>query len=343
MDRNFDGVPDGGDEALAGVQIEPLSGFESDGRGTISYGPDPNADSTVTAANGTFFLTHRADPLFAGIAVGILAPPEETAAVRGRLTRIFAVEMGTARNPVAIPSRPLACADAADCDQLALPDLQPITTWDQVEPGVRSQLQAVSAEPPNTGLLPPETWHIEDADDGRRLLRFSSVTANVGAGPLHIIADRDAHVAGRISTWQRIWTTSWNYLDQQSGYFIFHDGHDHIHFDAFERYRLLNAAGQVVAESAKVSFCLRDSVRIWDEPAPTIGPLGSAGQCGASEQSINAGSADHYDQFLPDQWIDVTGVAPGDYIVEITVDPEGAIRELDESNNEARFPVVIPE
>ena len=42
---------------------------------------------------------------------------------------------------------------------------------------------------------------------------------------------------------------------------------------------------------------------------------------------------DTYDWYLPDQYIEVTGVPNGYYILETTVDPDNSLRESDETNN----------
>jgi hypothetical protein len=53
------------------------------------------------------------------------------------------------------------------------------------------------------------------------------------------------------------------------------------------------------------------------------------------------GWADIYDSGLPGQWIDVTGVAPGNYTLEVTVNPDHILDEDDYTNNTVTVPVVI--
>jgi len=50
-------------------------------------------------------------------------------------------------------------------------------------------------------------------------------------------------------------------------------------------------------------------------------------------QGITRGWGDIYDYYLPDQFIDVAGVADGDYILETSGDPEGRMVENSESNH----------
>ena len=51
--------------------------------------------------------------------------------------------------------------------------------------------------------------------------------------------------------------------------------------------------------------------------------------------------ADVYTSSLDSQWIDVTGVAPGSYFIEVTLDANNAVLESDETNNTIRVPVMI--
>ena len=221
---------------------------------------------------------------------------------------------------------PTTCAD--DCDVL-LPDLVPIVDGALVSP---------------TDPLPPQSIFFDTiTEPGRTLMRFASLTANVGDGPLHVLGlgfDDD----GALNTTQRLWTQDMRYQDRLAGAFVFHEGHDHIHLEDFEEYRLLDTSGGVVTSSGKVSFCLLDSVAL-DDPEELVIDFGIhlGVDCGTNEQAINPGFADYYGATLPDQWIDVTDVAPGDYSIEIIADPSDFLVEADETNNAVSFPVTIPQ
>ena len=49
-----------------------------------------------------------------------------------------------------------------------------------------------------------------------------------------------------------------------------------------------------------------------------------------------------YSSNLSGQWVDITGVPAGSYVLEIIMDPMNLIDELDESNNTGRLNVTIP-
>jgi len=58
-------------------------------------------------------------------------------------------------------------------------------------------------------------------------------------------------------------------------------------------------------------------------------------------QGLTSGWADVYSAGLDCQWIDITGVPSGDYIVRITVNPGGTLNEADKSNNSVIVPYTI--
>lgn len=297
--------------------------------------PDPNATAVETNSDGGFSLSDEPAPGDLQLQVTIAVPSEVGEAV-GRLDFVGTYDATAGDFFI---TEPVACSDLVDCGTPLLPDLTPLIGWDDLAPEVVARLEPSSQGPPDAGLLPAETWFVSE-EQGRVLLRFATVAANVGDGPLDVIAAPDG--GENAPTWQRIWTDTWHFEDVAAGEFVSHEGHDHIHFDAFERYRLLDASGAVVASSEKVSFCLRDSVLIETDFPQVTGPmLVDDGNCEGQQQVINAGFGDHYHALLEDQWIDVTGVPAGDYIVEVTVDPLDLIREADEDNNVGTFAVTI--
>ena len=143
-----------------------------------------------------------------------------------------------------------------------------------------------------------------------RLLRFSTESRNVGGGDV---------VMGK---------------PEGNPNFEFQECHGHYHFKGFAAYTLKDKAGAVVARGRKVSFCLEDVTR-WDSSAP------EDFKYDCDKQGIQAGWSDIYDGGLPGQWIDITGIAAGDYDLEITINPEHVIDEADYSNNTTIVPVTI--
>jgi hypothetical protein len=61
--------------------------------------------------------------------------------------------------------------------------------------------------------------------------------------------------------------------------------------------------------------------------------------CGS--QGISIGWADEYHWGLDGQWVVVTGVPPGDYMLEAEVNAERLYRELAYNNNGVAIPVKL--
>ncbi|XP_018945107.2 lysyl oxidase-like 5a [Cyprinus carpio] len=109
-----------------------------------------------------------------------------------------------------------------------------------------------------------------------------------------------------------------------------HSCHQHYHsVDAFSNYDLLDATtGRKVAEGHKASFCLEDTSC---DPG-----LRRRYACTAHTQGLGPGCYDTYNANIDCQWIDITDVSPGDYILKVTVNPGFQVQESDFSNNVAR-------
>lgn len=323
---------------VANAQVIPLAGNRGPDGGVDILAVDPNNGSVATNDAGQFEIDYGTVPAVAGVQITIDVPSEVSDAVGQIEWRAVLDDPGAQGVELEIPEL-VSCSAGADCGTPLLPDLSPVIGWDDVEPSVAEFLRPGTVGPPSAGLFPAETWFVEQ-DGDRRLLRFATVAANLGEGPLDIIALPGEGETSQ--TWQRVWTSNWNFHDSLSGEFIFHEEHDHVHFDAFERYTLRDTSGAVVAESEKVSFCLRDSVRLIEDRPPAEGlMLVDDGSCEGQQQVINPGFGDHYHALLEDQWIDITGVPAGSYEVEIVVDPLDLIIESNEDNNVGSFRVVI--
>ena len=93
------------------------------------------------------------------------------------------------------------------------------------------------------------------------------------------------------------------------------------------------------ADQVKTSFCLVDSAT-YDSSLPNYTNR-QFNSCDDDEQGVSVGWEDIYFWNLPDQWIDVTGISPGEYWLESEVDPENHFWEEDDTNNVARVKLVI--
>ncbi|XP_028670526.2 protein-lysine 6-oxidase-like [Erpetoichthys calabaricus] len=113
-----------------------------------------------------------------------------------------------------------------------------------------------------------------------------------------------------------------------------HSCHQHYHsMDAFSSYDLLEVStGRKVAEGHKASFCLEDT---------TCDPgFRRRYACTAHTQGLGPGCYDTYNANIDCQWIDITDVRPGNYILKVTVNPSFVVQELDFSNNIVRCDIT---
>lgn len=146
----------------------------------------------------------------------------------------------------------------------------------------------------------------------RKLLLFDTGVANVGKADL-IIGDPD----------------------RLPNLFTFSPCHNHYHMKGVARYRLFTVRWRLVGKALKQGFCLRDDQRyLW-----TAGP-GRGYTC--DYQGISRGWQDVYGKSLDCQWMDVTGVPPGKYYLEVVVNPNRALKESNHRNNRVIIPIVIP-
>ncbi|CAL9701988.1 unnamed protein product [Knipowitschia caucasica] len=109
-----------------------------------------------------------------------------------------------------------------------------------------------------------------------------------------------------------------------------HSCHQHYHsMDEFSHYDLLEASsGRKVAEGHKASFCLEDTTC-------DFGHL-KRYACTAHTQGLSPGCYDTYNADIDCQWIDITDVQPGNYILKLQVNPKFLVRESDYTNNVVR-------
>ena len=146
----------------------------------------------------------------------------------------------------------------------------------------------------------------------RRLLRFDTVLMNRGDGDLVVGNRSDPN-------------------NPYAPYFVYHQCHGHYHIKYFSIYELLTPDGQVVVAGTKQGFCFEDSFKYLD------GGKSHGYECG--NQGISSGWGDWYYKQLVGQWIDITGVPEGNYIVRVSINTGLYSPIFDEGRN--RYPNVI--
>lgn len=175
-----------------------------------------------------------------------------------------------------------------------------------------------------------------------RCLRFDGIVGNTGDGAFELAY---THVKGRgISAVQRVYHRDGTFADRFAIPSEFHPTHAHFHVKDFYVARLWQTdatgrrlGGEPVARGDKNGFCPQDSDPLEDDgssPGPHYTCLVD-GPHGARLQvvGISAGWRDVYPFELPDQYVEITGVPDGRYVLEIELDPDDVFVESDDSNN----------
>ncbi len=144
----------------------------------------------------------------------------------------------------------------------------------------------------------------------RRVMRFDVGVANVGEVDL-VIGDPTEHPEE----------------------FEYSACHDHLHHAGFAKYSLSNEQGEIAA-GHKQAFCLMDIDDYQNDGD-------SARYYDCDYQGISKGWEDIYDSSLDCQWIDITDVPPGDYLLTVTVNAEYRVPEAGPAPNSVSVPVTI--
>jgi hypothetical protein len=181
---------------------------------------------------------------------------------------------------------------------------------------------------------------ITTTSTGRRLLRLSTHFINAGPGPLELRASRKSTSQISMAVTQRIRRSdgTWRIQPTTANAYYAGDGHDHWHIAQVQDMALLRSDGRWI-RGAKIGFCFFDTGRYLPSTpgSPVIRGYFEA-SCGrrsalSSKMGISIGWGDKYQWSLPYQWIDVTGVGGGTYLIRTTADPLGQISEASEGDN----------
>jgi hypothetical protein len=154
----------------------------------------------------------------------------------------------------------------------------------------------------------------------RKLMRFDVQTPNIGTGDLYFGNPANNPI------------------------FEYSPCHGHYHLEGYALYELLNLNGTAVILNGrgvighKQAFCLLDSVKV----DPGAGPA----KYNCNNQGISVGWSDVYDASLDCQWIDVTGVPAGNYLLRVTINGGAngthVFAESNYNDNIATVPVTVP-
>jgi Lysyl oxidase len=178
--------------------------------------------------------------------------------------------------------------------------------------------------------------------DGQWRLRFSAIIVNVGTGPFEFRARRSSTTSSW-STWQVIYDDAGGSrsVSTPSVQLVYGgDGHDHWHVKDRESYRLVPLdTTSTDRVGHKAGFCFFDNYQYkLTLPGAPQSPVYPRSGCGTQDSlklktGLSVGWGDKYEWSLPDQYIDITGLADGTYRLSATADQGDFFQESSNSNN----------
>lgn len=181
------------------------------------------------------------------------------------------------------------------------------------------------------GCLPDETVR----NGALRCLRFETAVSNLGRGPLEVAYRIEPPAT---NAYQVIHNADGTTSDRFAVASEFHPTHAHFHFKDFYVTRLWKAVdgrkagSKPVTSGSKSGFCPEDSgggERNYSCLTEyRMGPSGPEQVVG-----ISSGSFDTYRVHLPDQYLEITDVADGLYVLEVEIDPDDHVAESNERDN----------
>jgi hypothetical protein len=120
---------------------------------------------------------------------------------------------------------------------------------------------------------------------------------------------------------------------QRPDIFHFSPCHGHYHMDGVAGYELIDAAGTTVLTGRKQGFCLRDN----EAAVAGAGPA----KYTCDYQGLSAGWEDIYDKSLDCQWLDISDIVAGSYILRVVCNPDAMFQESNYENNVVDVSITI--
>jgi hypothetical protein len=199
-------------------------------------------------------------------------------------------------------------------------------------------LAAAADKLPDLRMAQLTDFRIQITSSGRRLLRFTVMMTNYGTGPMELRGSRSS-TAQTMAVSQIIYDTAGGSrsIPTTARMQFAGDGHNHWHTSEMTRYDLWGDAGTLHDEKIGLCFLDSDPVNLSLPGAPSS-VYYRASWCGTSPNILSnrmgtsVGWGDKYAWNLAWQWIDITGLPGGTYVVRAMADPEGFALESNEGN-----------
>jgi hypothetical protein len=208
----------------------------------------------------------------------------------------------------------------------------------------------------------PSCYPEEVAEQGaRRCLRFDQVIANVGDGPFELRYRMEGFATDQ-QLRQRIYASDGTFTEVTVDSYVFHPVHAHFHYKNFGQAFLYrprpDGTLELVREGRKNGFCMIDVENTrFGLDRNGVPYRGGAPRtyyfprCNTATEhdrygtymvnGISVGWADVYNWFLADQYIEISGVPDGVYVLETVANPAGTVHETTLADNAARVTIRL--
>ena len=218
-----------------------------------------------------------------------------------------------------------------------------------------AEAQDLSDRPDLTIELPAQPYQTQTypvyvdtfQEPGKVLYRFDAIIHN-GGGTLDLYGERDPG-ALTVPVNQKIWPDGEPTTPPEATEappdgapvggdfrYVVEETHEHWHFFSAARYEL-DVPGEGKRVSDKIGFCMFDS---FDTNGVSNWFPGSEDWCRFNDpdadvvrMGLSRGAADRYAAQREFQYVDVTGLVPGTYVLRGIANPGGQLLESDETNN----------
>jgi hypothetical protein len=202
---------------------------------------------------------------------------------------------------------------------------------------------------PDLDIAAPSELDIESVvTNGKRhfLLGFQSEAGNIGAGPLIVIGHREGLSTPHMIADQYIQLRNGQETKQANvGYFTYvtDPTHEHWHLLPFMHYELRRASDfKKLVSDHKTGFCLGDRYNVNPKTVTPGEPSERVynTNCGprqtellSIEEGISVGWGDNYEPWRDGQYLDVTGLAAGRYVLVHRVNQGRRLMESNYAND----------
>lgn len=204
--------------------------------------------------------------------------------------------------------------------------------------------QAAYALWPDLAMVPPYDFSIETNGLGRKLLRFTTIIVNVGAGPFQLYGydDNGAVIGDTLAVNQQIKLSNGTFVTRHTTAQMewADDGHNHWHVLGYQKFKLQRLDTEVIGTGAKTGFCSLDSYPYGSKkPGVYVGAnwVCQVAPNGQVPMGTSRKWGDIYGSNLAFQWVDITGLPNGTYKLKVIADPPystgGRFLESNDDNN----------